>query len=66
MSDQPKRGSGRPRGIRFPRQFTVYETDRGYELLEAIARHWDTSNAETIRRLIREKAKELGLTDGAE
>lgn len=65
--DRPrKRGGGRPRGIRYPRQFTVYETDRGMELLQEIAARRETTVAETIRRLVREEAVRIGLTDGAE
>lgn len=65
MSEPKKHPGGRPKtGTRFPRQFTVYETDRGMELLQEIARKWETTNAEVIRRLIREEARRLGLIDG--
>jgi hypothetical protein len=66
MKTTPKHPGGRPPGKRYPRQFTVQETDRGMDLLKAIADAWETTQAEVIRRLIREKAKELGLTDGGE
>jgi hypothetical protein len=66
MEERAKHPGGRPKGIRYPRQFSVYETDRGLELLKAIADRWDTTQADAIRRLIREKAAELGLADGKE
>lgn len=36
------------------------------ELLRAIADRWDTTQAEAVRRLIRDKAREWGLTNGEE
>lgn len=65
--EQPKRSGGRPSsGARFPRRLMVYESDRGMQLLQSIAERWETTQADAVRRIIREKAKELGLTNGAE
>lgn len=52
--------------MRYPKRLLIYCTERDLELLQAIAEEWDLSQAGALRRLIREKAKEKGLTDGAE
>jgi hypothetical protein len=34
--------------------------------VKRIAETWETTQAEAIRRMIREKAQQMGLTEGAE
>jgi hypothetical protein len=58
---QKKNAGGRPPGIRYPRRFMIYETERGLELLQSIAKRWDTSQAEAVRRLIRQEAARSGI-----
>lgn len=64
MSEKRKGVGGRPAGIKYPRRLMVYETDEGIELLNAIAHRLGTTQAGAIRQLVREKAREWGLTDG--
>ncbi len=45
----------------------MYENDRGMALLQSIAERWDTTQADAVRRLIREEAARQGLAKvGAE
>lgn len=61
--NETRGAGGRPRGIRYPKRLMVYTTEQGFALLDAIATSWETSHAEAMRRLIREKAKEMGLAN---
>ena len=63
MSEKRNPG-GRPPGIRYPKRLMVYETERGVELLQQIAARWETTQADAMRRLVRDKARELGLING--
>lgn len=60
MEESSSKG-GRPPGTKYPRRLLVYTTDQGMEQLQGIADEWETSQADAVRRLIREKAQELGL-----
>lgn len=53
-------------GARYPKRLMVYEDDRGLELLRAIAERWETTQAEAVRRLIRNAAREMGLPEREE
>lgn len=59
--DEKRGAGGRPKGVRYPKRLMVYTTEQGFTLLDAIASRWETSHAEAMRRLIREKAKDMGL-----
>lgn len=61
-----KWGGGRhpqshPREKKQYRELTVYHTEQGMELLRGLAAKWDTTQADVIRRLIREAARKEGL-----
>lgn len=54
-TELPKRNAGgRPPGSKYPRRLLVYTTERGMEQLQEIADRWETSQADVVRRLIRE------------
>ena len=61
MTDKKNPGGRPARGSRYPRRLMIYETDRGMDLLQALADLWDTTQADVVRRLVREKAAELGV-----
>jgi hypothetical protein len=60
MEKQPKR-RGRPAGKDFPAARTLLLTREDDVVLNDLARSWGCSAAAAVRRLIREKATELGL-----
>jgi hypothetical protein len=60
MEKQPK-SRGRPAGKEFPAARTLLLTSEDDVVLNDLARTWGCSAAAAVRRLIREKATELGL-----
>lgn len=61
MNETRTQKGGRPAGSKFPRRLLVYMTDKGMEQLQAIADRWETSQADVVRRLVRERAQSEGL-----
>ena len=59
--DPEKRKRGRPRGVRFPRQLPVYDTEEGMALLQALAQERGISAAAVVRQLVREEARRVDL-----
>jgi hypothetical protein len=61
-----KRKRGRPPGKDFGAARTLLLTTEDNDLLNELARLWGCSAAAAVRRLIREKAAELGLPASGE
>jgi hypothetical protein len=59
---EPKKGMGRPKGVRYPERLLVYAAKEDLENLQTLADEWDLSQAGAMRKLIREAAKARGLT----
>jgi plasmid stabilization system protein ParE len=53
---------GRPAGKEFPAARTLLLTNEDNDALDGLARTWGCSAAAAVRRLIREKAAEMGRT----
>lgn len=65
--EETKRKKGRPAtGDRYPVLIRAYDDEEGAELLGKVAQALGVSKAAAIRLLVREKAKQLGLTAGGD
>lgn len=61
---EPKTPRKRGPAKQFGRQLSLYENDEGMDLLEQLSQRLGQTQAGTLRQLVREKAKELGIRPG--
>jgi hypothetical protein len=56
------RGRGRPPGVRYPQKISVYDTEEGVAMLQALAHQRGISGAAVVRQLVREEVRRVGIT----
>jgi predicted DNA-binding ribbon-helix-helix protein len=55
---------GRPRGTIYGVRTTIYDNERGTELMRELAQRRGCGIASLVRELVREEARRQGLIDG--